>query len=192
MTTLALKSKTPEAWIQMAIQNFDHFLIDHAACERKASATGMMFVVRCPDKPDLVESMVQFAREELMHFHQVWRLVRNKGLRLTADEKTPYINALLKLERPQRDLGILDRLLIFGIVEARGQERFALVGAHHPEEEMRNFYSSLAEAESRHHELFVALAEKYFDPSIVEARLNELLEAEAKILSGLPIRPTVH
>lgn len=192
MINLSLQTPTPDAWTAYAVSHFDQFLVDHAACERKASATGMMFVVRCPDKPDLVESMVQLAREELMHFHQVWRLVRKRGLHLIPDEKNIYINGLLKHERHDRDLGILDRLLIFGIVEARGCERFALMGQHHPETEIREFYSNLAEAETRHFELFLNLAQKYFEPHKVQGRLEELLAREAEIIMKLPIRAAVH
>ena len=42
---------TPSEWTETALADFDHFLIDHANCERKASALAMSFVVRYPDHP---------------------------------------------------------------------------------------------------------------------------------------------
>ena len=60
-----LRFSTPKAWLDVVFSDFDAFLIDHAACERKASATGMSFVVRYPDKAPLIEPLIEFAREEL-------------------------------------------------------------------------------------------------------------------------------
>jgi tRNA-(ms[2]io[6]A)-hydroxylase len=189
---ISLREPTPAEWTRTALNDFSAFLINHAACERKASTTGMMFVVRYPDRSELVESMIQLAREELMHFHQVWRLLTKRGLKIAPDEKDPYMNALLKKERQQGDYGLLDRLLIFGITEARGRERFQLIGDNHPDLEMREFYSSLAEAEKRHHELFLDFALKYFPEERVRQRLSELLDDETEILKSLPLRPAVH
>ena len=45
--------------------DFDAFLLDHAACERKASAMAMSMVSHYPDKPDLVMAMADLAIEEL-------------------------------------------------------------------------------------------------------------------------------
>ncbi len=43
---LGLRVPTPAEWLSVVLDDLDAFLVDHAACERKASATGMMFVVR--------------------------------------------------------------------------------------------------------------------------------------------------
>lgn len=190
--SLALKTKTPNEWIHLAIDQFDSFLVNHAACERKASTTGLQFVVRYPNRAELVESMIQLSREELMHFHQVWRIIQKRGGQLAADEKDPYVNRLLQKEIHGSDYGLMDRLIIFGIVEARGCEKFRLVGDHHPDPEIKSFYSSLADAEVRHHELFLQFAVKYFGYESVEKRMEELLSAEAEIISSLPLKPTVH
>ena len=64
---MELRVDTPKEWVNTALSDFDHFLIDHASCERKASAVGMSFVVRYPDRSALLEPMIQFAREELEH-----------------------------------------------------------------------------------------------------------------------------
>lgn len=71
--------------------DFDTFLVDHAACERKASATGMAFVVRYPDRLDLVDAMIGFAREELEHYHRVIQEIIRRGLTLGPDTKDVYI-----------------------------------------------------------------------------------------------------
>lgn len=187
-----LKPYSGEAWIQKVLLNFDHFLIDHAACERKASATGVSFVVRYPDREKIMDPMIRLAREELLHFHQVCRLLRKRSLKLLPDEKDPYINGLLKQIRNGRDEEFLDRLLVFGIVEARGTERFRVVAENHPDKELADFYMKLTEAEARHHELFVDLALEYFDEESVMKRLRELEELEFEVIQEIPIRAAVH
>ena len=189
---IELQAETNPKWIRMVLDNFDHFLLDHAACERKASATGIQFVVHYPDRSKLIDPMLRLAREELLHFHQVVRLILNRNLELQSDEKDPYVNLLLKRARHGRVQNFLDRLLIFGIVEARGTERFGLVAKHVEDEELREFYKNLTKAEERHHEIFVELACGYFPEIEVSSRLNELLDDEAKIIKEIPLRPAVH
>ena len=77
---LRLKMATPAAWLDVVMNDLDAFIVDHAACERKASATGMAFVVRYPDRSALIEPLIAFAREELEHFHQVYQVMAERGL----------------------------------------------------------------------------------------------------------------
>ena len=124
---LNLRCPSPPEWMHTVMANFDAFLIDHAACERKASATALSFVVRYPDRPKLVEAMIDLAKEELNHFEQVTQLIHQRGLLLGSDVKDPYVNALLRQTRGASEDRLMDRLLIFGIIEGRGCERFQLV-----------------------------------------------------------------
>lgn len=190
--SIQLKAPSPSAWLDCAIDRFDEFLIDHAACERKASATGIQFVVRYPDRQELIDPMIRLAREEMLHFHQVMRLLIQRHVKLTADEKDPYVNALLKEVRHHQVFNLLDRLIVFGVIEARGTERFGRVGQNHPESEMREFYFKLAEAEARHHQLFVDLARLYFSEEQIADRLEHFLSIDAELQTSLEIRPAVH
>ncbi len=78
---LALRSPTPDAWVQAVLADLDTFLLDHAACERKASAMALRFVVRYPDRDAILEPMIQLAREELTHFYRVFKILQDRGLR---------------------------------------------------------------------------------------------------------------
>jgi tRNA 2-(methylsulfanyl)-N6-isopentenyladenosine37 hydroxylase len=189
---LELRNATPSAWVEVVLADFDAFLIDHAACERKASATGMWFVVRYPDRPLLLDPLIAFAREELEHFHRVYRLIEARGLRLGADAKDEYVGRLLRLARNGGEEHLCDRLLLAGIVEARGCERFGLVADALPPGELKDLYVDLTRAEARHHGLFVQLARGLFDDAVVRARIGALLDAEAEIMAALPFRAAVH
>jgi tRNA-(ms[2]io[6]A)-hydroxylase len=152
----------------------------------------MGMVAHYPDKTELVTAMIDLALEELSHFRAVVKLMHIRGISLTPDEKDPYINALRATFRNGKGYFFLDRLLIAGIVEARGAERFGLVADALPAGELKRFYRSITRSEQAHQGLFLQLAEQYFDPTEVRTRLDDLLEEEAAIVSGLPIRLALH
>ncbi len=193
---LELRVATADPWVAVVLDGFDDFLLDHAACERKASANALSLVTHYPDRQELVRLMIELAREELHHFQQVHQLVEDRGLLLTRDRKDPYLNALLKQIRRGREDYFLDRLLIAGIAEARGCERFGLIAAalekRGADSELAAFYANLSESEARHRELFIDLAGLYFDKTDVDSRLSEWLDDEARIVSELPITAALH
>jgi tRNA-(ms[2]io[6]A)-hydroxylase len=178
--------------VAAVLADFDTFLIDHAACERKAAATGMSFVVRYPDRAALLDPLVTFAREELAHFHQVVKLLLARGLTPTPDTEDTYVAGLLRHVRHGRDDRLLDRLLVAGVVEARGCERLGLLCEALPAGELKEFYRELGRAEARHHALFPRLARHYFAEAAITRRLDELFAAEAEVLAALPIRAAFH
>lgn len=190
--SMELRSRTPEAWIDCVLKNFDVFLIDHASCERKASAVGMSFVVRYPDRPELLEPMILFAKEELDHFYQVYRLMARRGLTLLRDEADPYVNSLMQSVRFGREERFLDRLLVSGVIEARGTEKLTLLSQALSDPDLKAFYLKLAKAEHHHQELFEDLALKFFPKEVVNDRLSFWLDREAAVFSAQDIRPAVH
>ena len=108
------------------------------------------------------------------------------------DDKDLYIQGLRKEIRTGAEPYFLDRLLVAGIVEARGCERFGRVAEALDPGKLRDFYQDIARSESQHHGLFYRLARQYFDTGEVEARQHTLLDREAEIVANLPIRPAVH
>jgi len=189
---IELKFKTPIEWADGIVNAMDVFLPDHAAAEKKASSMAMTMVAHYPDKPELVTAMIDLALEELSHFRAVVKIMQERGLTLLPDEKDPYVNALRRNCRQGDEPYLMDRLLIAGIVEARGAERFGLIAEALPEGDLQRFYETITRSERGHEELFLQLAEKYFDLAQVHQRLDELLDAEAVIVSELPIRPALH
>lgn len=189
---IELRFKTPVAWTECVVSAMGTFLPDHAAAEKKASAMAMGMVAHYPDRTELVTAMIDLALEELVHFKAVVRLMHARGLSLQPDEKDHYINALRSAFRNGKELFFMDRLLIAGIVEARGAERFGLVADALPAGDLKRFYRSITRSEKAHQGLFLQLANRYFDASEVQVRLDELLDLEAVIVNDLPIRPALH
>jgi len=182
-----LRYATPAKWTDLVIEQMDTFLLDHAAAEKKASGMAMNMVSHYPDKTELVAAMVDLAIEELTHFRAVVKLISARGLHLGADQKDTYINQFRKQTRRGPEVYLMDRLLTAGIVEARG----AIAEALEPGQ-LKRFYRSITRSEENHKNLFVDLAKIYFETEPIEQRLGELLDLEAEIVSGLPIKAALH
>jgi tRNA-(ms[2]io[6]A)-hydroxylase len=189
---LGLRYSTPPAWVQVVLDDFDSFLLDHASAERKASAMAMSFVVRYPDRIAIHEAMITVAREELAHFHRVFRLCAERKLRFAGDVKDPYVRAMIQTIRNGREHDFLDRMVMAGVVEARGHERFGLVAAALEPGPLKVFYEDITESEARHATQFLELLAHYFEPDEIADRLEAFLDADAQICGRLPIRAALH
>lgn len=189
---LTLRYTTPTDWTHAVMADFDSFLLDHAAAEKKASGMAMSMVSHYPDKTDIVREMTDLAVEEMVHFKQVVKLILERGIVMGADEKDPYINQLRKLFRQGTEFFLLDRLLIAGIIEARGYERFQLVADALATGKEKQFYQAIAKSEAKHSHVFIELAGLYFSQDEIDQRLDELLDAEATICAKLPFRAALH
>jgi len=189
---IQLRAATPAKWSECVVAHFDAFLLDHASAERKASAMAVSFVVQYPDRYPLHEPMIRLAREELLHYQQVMKWVHRRNLLWERDEKDPYVAALLQRLSTDSDTRLLDRLLMAGVIEARGVERFRLVSEAVGEASLRNFYSRLSESEARHAALFPDLATHFFDEDLIAERLDQWLTWEVEAMRNVPIRPALH
>ncbi|MEH6584382.1 MAG: tRNA-(ms[2]io[6]A)-hydroxylase [Halioglobus sp.] len=187
-----LRLATPAAWTQAVLADFDSFLLDHAAAEKKASGMAISMLSHYPDRTELVVAMADLAIEELTHYREVVKWIHSRGLITVADEKDEYVIQFRKAIRKESEAYLLDRLLTASIIEARGAERFGLVAQALEESPLKKFYQSIARSEERHYELFLELAEKYIEKPSVEQRWNELLDVEADIVARLPIRAALH
>ena len=171
--------------------DLDAFLQDHAACERKASATAMTLASHYRDKRDLVDAMVALACEELDHFRRVYELIASRGGTLGVDARDLYVTGMLERVRRGPEVYLLDRLLVAGVVEARGCERFRVLGEAF-DGAIGELYRDFAACEAGHAALFVRLARAYFPNPVVDARLDELLSDEIAVVGTLPFRPALH
>lgn len=187
-----LRYTTPADWANLVVSRMDEFLPDHASAEYKASGMAMSMSLHYKDKPELVSAMIDLAIEELAHFREVVKIMQQRGLQLMSDEKDPYVNGLRGEMRKGGEFYFLDRLVIGGIIEARGAERFGLVAQALEPGELKDFYGLITRSEDKHQGLFIDLALRYFSKTQVETRLDELLDKEAKLVSRLPIRARLH
>ena len=155
-----LGCETPHKWVENALDNQSALLLDHAHCERKAAMTALNLINRYPGNTDLLMKMSRLAREELRHFEQVLKFIKQRKLRYTNFSASRYAAQLRSHVRPQEPEKITDTLIIGAFIEARSCERFAKI-APLLEEKLGDFYLSLLKSESRHYQDYLALAENY-------------------------------
>lgn len=189
---LQLQSRTPERWLELVFADFDAFLIDHTLCERKASAMAMSLVAKYPDRDLILEPLIALAREELEHFHIMFKVLAARGLRLPGDAPDEYVKGLRKVLPHHAESLLLDRLLVSGVIEARSCERLQMVMEALEDPELKHIYLELVRAEARHHGLFFRLAHHYYPAELVRDRSQALLVAEAALVERLPLRAAVH
>ena len=190
-----LPCESPKAWVNWAIENQTLLLNDHAHCEKKAASTAMSLMYRYVDRDNLLHKMSRLAREELLHFEQVHKIMRKRGIAYEHLSASRYADGLRKHIRTHEPARLVDTLIIGAFVEARSCERFAAL-APHLDEELSKFYLSLLKSEARHFEDYLALAQEYAGEPIhdrvvffreLEHKLIIEPDAEFRIHSGPPV-----
>jgi tRNA-(ms[2]io[6]A)-hydroxylase len=187
-----LKCASDPQWLTVAVATFDAVLIDHAHCEKKAAANALSLLQAYPEVPGLPAQLARMAREESGLLSRVLSMMDERGLKLNRDPGDPYAQRLQELIRKGQPERRLDRLLVAAIIEARSCERLALLAQGLEEPELKKFYAELAQSEDGHQELFYRLALSVYPEDVVNARLDQLLDAEVEILRALPIRAAIH
>jgi tRNA 2-(methylsulfanyl)-N6-isopentenyladenosine37 hydroxylase len=182
---------TDPRWIEVALADLDAVHRDHLHCERKAAQSALSLVRSYPERPALVEAVARLAHEETAHVVQVSQLLARRGVTPAYDLGDEYAAALRELVRKGEPDRLLDRLLVFALIEGRSAERLGLLGAALPDPAAASLYRALATAEERHRDTFLELAEGVA-PTTWRARLAELAAREGAILATLPIRARIH
>ena len=188
-----LKISSSNDWINAVIADFDTFLVDHANCERKASAMALSFVAKYPNRKEILGELIEIGIEELEHFKEVYQIMESRGIMLPHEiGQDLYINRLIEVCRSGREQRFMDRLLLASLVETRGAERFKLVYENITKPDLKSFYHKLWASEARHGEVFVRMCLNFFDEKSVYNRLGEMIGFEAEILESLPIKAALH
>lgn len=176
-----LHCRTPDAWIQAAIEDVPTLLIDHANCEKKAANSAMTLMNRYIDHHQLLNKMSRLAREELRHFEQVIAIMKKRGIDYVPVSASRYASELhqhIRRTEPQR---LVDTLIVGAIIEARSCERFYSL-LPYLDEELAKFYQSLLKSESRHFEDYLTLAEKVSGQDIQD-RIDFFLQWDQQLVS---------
>lgn len=183
MSGFPLRAATPREWVEEAARRWPELLADHANCEKKAASTALALMFSYPEDRELCARLSRLAREELRHFEQVDRLMRDTGVHYLRRKPGRYGGRLRAALRTHEPLRKLDLLLSGALIEARSCERFGLLAGSLPGA-VAPLYAQLRQSEARHFELYLRLAERH----AVEAggldwrgRLEELAGIEAAL-----------
>jgi tRNA-(ms[2]io[6]A)-hydroxylase len=179
------------AWLGAALGDLDSVHADHLHCERKAAQSALSLIRSYPERADLVAAMARLAHDETRHVIQVAGLLARRGQPASYDHGDDYAAALrahIRVREPDR---LLDRLLVFATIEGRSAERLALLAGALDDARARELYKSLATAEVRHRDTFLALA-RDAAPRTWRDRAAELAAIEAQILAGRAVTARIH
>jgi tRNA 2-(methylsulfanyl)-N6-isopentenyladenosine37 hydroxylase len=187
---LGLQLPTDPRWVDLAGISLEAIFTDHAYCEQKAATSCISLIQRYPEKEKLVTELAPIVSEEWGHFRLVLAEIQKRGLKLGRQRKDEYVNRLMVFQKKDGspEDSLLDRLLLFALIEARSCERFKRLSEGLEDEYLRNFYRRFMESEAGHYHLFIELAEAYIEKEKVRERWKQWLEYEAKIIKELEIR----
>ena len=178
-----LSAPTPREWVVAAAARLPELLVDHANCEKKAASSAMALIFAYPEDTELALALSRLAREELKHFEQVQRAMRELAIPLVRQRPGRYAQELRRSLRTTHPGRKLDLLLAAALIEARSAERFALLAAEPLPAPLSALYPQLAHSEARHFELYLAFARERA-PDEWHARLAGLAAREAQLATA--------
>jgi tRNA-(ms[2]io[6]A)-hydroxylase len=178
-----LKAVTPRAWIHAALADLPTLLVDHANCEKKAASTALALIFAYPEDRALNIALARLAREELKHFEQVERLMKNLDVPHQRMKPGRYASELRKLVRTHEPKRKLDLMIVHALIEARSCERFRLLAPKLPAE-VRDLYEQLERSEARHFEIYLEFAQRDFGATEIAARLEIIAAREAELATA--------
>lgn len=178
-----LLAPTPDRWFDVACERWRELLVDHANCEKKAASTALSLIFSYAQDMALADRLSRLAREELRHFEQVQKVMREMQVPFMRLSPSRYAEGLRRAVRTREPERLIDFMLCGALIEARSCERFVGLAPRLPAP-MGKFYGGLAEAEARHHELYLRLAEQRAGDMDWRERLREIAAIESELVTS--------
>ena len=191
---LGLQFKTKASWVDIAKDDLQQLLTDHAFAEQKAAANAVSLIINYSEKTALVSAMSDIAIEEMEHFKMVHQFMIKRNMILGRESKNEYAKHLRNFfpQTSIRTEALIQRLLIAALIEARSCERFKVFSENINDEELAKFYRDLMISEANHYRIFLNFARQYQERKIVDKKWKSLLEHEAKFMKDRGVHATVH
>lgn len=187
---LGLKLPSDPRWVNLAEKDLEEILTDHAYCEQKAATACISLIQQYPEQKRMVRELAPIVTEEWGHFRLVLTELEKRDLNLGRQRKDEYVNKLMKFQRKggSREEGLLEKLLVCALIEARSCERFRLLSLHISDDDLKEFYHRFMVSEAGHYRLFIDLAKEVGGEERAMTRWKEYLAHEAEILQNLEVR----
>jgi tRNA-(ms[2]io[6]A)-hydroxylase len=191
---LGLQFETETSWAEIAKDNLQQILTDHAFLEQKAASNAVSIIINYSEETELVKEMSNIAIEEMQHFKMVHLLMVKRGMVLGREQKNDYAIRLQKFFKKTGDRtdALIQRLLVAALIEARSCERFKVFSENMEDEELSKFYNNLMISEAGHYTTFLQFAREYQDREIVDKKWNDLLAFEAELMKERGKKATIH
>jgi len=180
-----LRAPTPDSWIARACRSPDELLIDHANCEKKAASTALALMFAYAENLDLAAKMSRLAREDLRHYEQVARLIKQLQVvprRMAPGRYAQSMRRLVASAEPRREV---DLMICGAFIEARSCERFAALGPALGGP-LGGLFAALHSAEARHLSVYLDLARQAAARAGIDVaeRIDAFAALEADLITG--------
>ena len=181
---LGLQFETETSWAEIAKDDLQQILTDHAFLEQKAASNAVSIIINYSEETALVKEMSSIAIEEMQHFKMVHLLMVKRGFVLGREQKNDYAIRLQKFfnKTKNRTESLIQLLLVAALIEARSCERFKVFSENMEDKELSKFYTNLMISEANHYTVFLKFARQYQDREIVDQKWNALLAFEAEMM----------
>ncbi len=191
---LGLKFETETSWAEIAENDLQQILTDHAFAEQKAAANAVSIIINYSEETEMVQVMSEIAIEEMEHFKMVHDLMIKRNMVLGREQKNDYAKHLHSFFPKTKDRtdALIQRLLIAALIEARSCERFKVFSENLEDKELSDFYKDLMVSEANHYTQFLGFARKYQDKNIVNKKWESLLDYEAEFMKNRGKKARVH
>ena len=191
---LGLKLLTDPRWANIAEDNIEEILTDHAWCEQKAATNAISLIMLNSRYEDLVTTLTEIAIEEMEHFRMVHEIIKERGYQLGMQREDDYVSKLYKFMKKDgsRNDAFIDRLLFAAMIEARSCERFRVLSENIKDQKLAAFYRDLMISEANHYTTFLKFAKKYTERVDVDKRWKEWLDFEGKLIQSYGKKEFVH
>ncbi len=191
---LGLKFETETSWAEIARDDLQQILTDHAFAEQKAAANAVSIIINYSEETEMVQLMSDIAIEEMENFKMVHDLMVKRKMTLGREQKNDYAKHLHGFFPKTKDRtdALIQRLLIAALIEARSCERFKVFSENLDDQELSDFYKELMVSEANHYVQFLGFARKYQDKKIVDEKWEALLDYEAEFMKNRGKNARVH
>jgi tRNA-(ms[2]io[6]A)-hydroxylase len=191
---LGLQFETKTSWAEIAKDNLQQILTDHAFAEQKAASNAVSIIINYSEETELVKAMSDIAIEEMEHFRMVHHLMVQRGFVLGREQHNDYAKSLQGFFPKTKDRtdALIQRLLVAAMIEARSCERFKVFSDNMEDQELSDFYKELMISEANHYTLFLGFARQYQDRKIVDKKWDALVQFEAEMMKKRGTSAKVH
>jgi len=191
---LGLKFETSTSWAEIAKNDLQQILTDHAFAEQKAASNAVSIIINYSEETELVKEMSNIAIEEMEHFRMVHELMIAREMKLGREQTNDYAKHLHKFfpKTKNRTDALIQRLLIAALIEARSCERFKVFSENLNDRELSDFYKELMVSEANHYTIFLGFARQFQNRIIVDEKWQALLDYEADFMKNRGGKAKVH
>ena len=115
---LGLQFETGTSWAEIAKNDLQQILTDHAYAEQKASSNATSLIINYSEETELVQEMALIAIEELEHFKMVHDIMVKRGMTLGRAQKNDYAIHVQSYFPKTKDRleSLIQRLLVASLI----------------------------------------------------------------------------